>query len=218
MGKRKQKGFLGRRQGVACGKRRAMTVLFACAFFSILFSGCQEDRALTLTLSKEASEAGQPAKGDGDASVGSSLEADPGSNGEEGIYVHVCGAVKAPGIVFLPAGSRAFDALERAEGFTEDADQSYVNLAGFLSDGQQLYFPTREEVLSGERVSDDRVNLNAADEETLKTLPGIGQSRAKAILKYRKENGVFARAEDLMLVPGITETLWEQIKELVMVK
>ncbi|MBO7340555.1 MAG: ComEA family DNA-binding protein, partial [Lachnospiraceae bacterium] len=91
-----------------------------------------------------------------------------------------------------------------------------VNLAAFLEDGQQLYFPTKEERLSEDQPS--LININTADEEALKKLPGIGESRAKAILKYRKEHGAFAGTKDLLSVPGISETTWEQFKDLITVR
>ena len=92
-----------------------------------------------------------------------------------------------------------------------------MNLAAFLVDGQKLYFPR-----VGENIQDldlmekqGKVNLNTADEAKLCTLPGIGESRAKAILKYRKEHGSFKKAEDVLMVPGIKEGIYEQFKDLV---
>ena len=146
------------------------------------------------------------ASGDGGVGAASDME----------IFVHVCGAVATPGLYGLPLGSRAADALLLAGGFTEDADISYVNLAAFLEDGQQLYFPTKEERLSEDQPS--LININTADEEALKKLPGIGESRASAILKYRKEHGAFASTQDLLSVPGISETTWEQFKDLITVR
>lgn len=52
-----------------------------------------------------------------------------------------------------------------------------------------------------------RVNPNTADLETLMTLPGIGQSKARAILEYRAENGPFLFPEELAEVPGISRQM-----------
>lgn len=62
------------------------------------------------------------------------------------ICVHVCGAVKAPGVYELAAGSRVFEAVREAGGFTEEADESYVNQAQRLTDGAKLVIPTVEQV------------------------------------------------------------------------
>lgn len=58
-----------------------------------------------------------------------------------------------------------------------------------------------------------KVNINTADKETLMTLSGIGESKAKAILSYREQNGPFQKEEDLLLVSGIGPAIFEKIKE-----
>ena len=209
-----------------------MAVLFACIFMTCLLAACQTDKALTLSYSVagEESAAREMSQGDGDAGSGdapaqasspmeeASSKAETGARTEERIYVHVCGAVRDPGVKELPKGSRVFDALELAGGFTEDADQTYVNLAGFLLDGQQLYFPAEGEALPRTEEAGSLVDLNTADEAMLCTLPGIGETRAKEILKYRKEHGRFSKVEELMEVPGIKEATYEKIRDLVMIR
>lgn len=61
------------------------------------------------------------------------------------IYVDVCGAVNSPGVVSLAEGSRVFEAIDRAGGLRSDADERFINKARILSDGEQIYVPTREE-------------------------------------------------------------------------
>ncbi len=137
------------------------------------------------------------------------------------IYVYVCGAVQAPKVVELPAESRAWDALEAAGGFAAEADRNAVNLAEPLTDGQKLYFPTEEErelTGSDQASSDGRININTADAAQLCTLPGIGTSRAEAIIAYRKQNGAFATVEEIMKVSGIKEGAFEKIKDRITVK
>ncbi len=134
------------------------------------------------------------------------------------IFVFVCGAVVNPGLVELPEGSRIADALEKAGGFTENADISYVNLASVVSDGQKIYFPEIGENLpeeSGQETGDSadgRVNINTAGREVLCSLPGIGDAKAEAIIAYRDENGPFSKPEDIMNVSGIGESLYEKIR------
>ena len=136
------------------------------------------------------------------------------------ILVHVCGAVKKPGVVRLPEDSRAADALAAAGGFRGDAAQDAVNLAARLTDGEKLYFPTEEEaaMLASENDTIGLVNINTADKEALCSLPGIGEAKAEDILRYREENGSFGSCEDIMLVPGIKTSVYNKIKEKITVK
>lgn len=131
------------------------------------------------------------------------------------IYVYVCGAVNSPGVVVLQEGSRAEAALEAAGGFRQDARTDYVNLAAKVADGEKLYFPTVEEAIElwEESAGDGLVNINTADLETLCTLSGIGESRARDILRYREENGPFESCEDIMNVPGIKTSVYSKIKD-----
>lgn len=61
------------------------------------------------------------------------------------IYVHICGAVREPGVYVLATGSRVYEGVEAAGGFAEDACEDFVNQAGILADGQRLVIPTEEE-------------------------------------------------------------------------
>jgi competence protein ComEA len=133
------------------------------------------------------------------------------------ICVYVCGAVEAPGIVFLPEGSRAADALEAAGGFASHAAVDAVNLAAKISDGEKLYFPDCEEYRAQAEkqasASAGLVNINTADAAQLCTLPGIGESRAADIIAYREAHGGFASCEDIMNVSGIKESVYNKISD-----
>ncbi len=168
----------------------------------------------------------------------------------ETIMVHICGAVRNPGVYELPADSRIIDAVTAGGGFLEEADQNACNLAGKVTDGCQVYIATQEESdragmtlepgiqtasqgtlpdglsakTAGGMPSDaaaqdaeGRVNLNTADAAALKTLPGIGDSRAAAILAWREENGLFTCVEDIMKVSGIKQGAFDKIKDLITV-
>ena len=58
-----------------------------------------------------------------------------------------------------------------------------------------------------------KVNINTADSETLQTLDGIGEAKAKAIIEYRNKNGDFKNIEDIKNVSGIGDSVYEKIKE-----
>lgn len=149
------------------------------------------------------------------------------------IFVDVCGAVNQPGVYEMDPDSRVFQAIEAAGGMTEEASGISVNQAQPLSDGQQVYVPTVQEAEedsfvpavpettgTGESMGteDGIVNLNTADAETLKTLSGIGDSKAQAILAYREEHGGFSSIEEIMQVPGIKESTFSMIKDKIAVK
>ena len=139
---------------------------------------------------------------------------------EDFIWVFVCGAVESPQVVKLPVGSRAMVAVKMAGGMTEDADESFVNLAAILEDGEKLYIPTKEEAvsLSIQEEKESLVNINTAGTKELCTLLGIGESRAEDIIAYRETHGPFAAIEDIMKVPGIKENAFAKIKDAITVK
>ena len=70
---------------------------------------------------------------------------------------------------------------------------------------------------SPETDADSKINLNTASQEELETLPGIGETKAAAIIAYRKENGDFSSIEDIQNVSGIGEATYENLKDLITV-
>lgn len=139
------------------------------------------------------------------------------------VYVHVSGAVAAPGLYLLAEGARVVDAIAAAGGFAEGADEAAVNLARPLSDGEQLIVPLVGQTpatSSGGTApasGDGRVNLNTADVAALDTLPRIGPAMAERIVQWREANGGFTSIEDLLAVPGIGDKMLESLRELVTV-
>lgn len=133
------------------------------------------------------------------------------------IYVHICGEVNNPGVYELAEGSRIFEAVEAAGGFTEEAAQASLNLAQVISDEEQIVILTQDEAAEKARQEREQaagiVNLNTASKEQLMTLPGIGESRAEDILRYRQESGGFQAIEEIMNVPGIKESAYLKIKD-----
>lgn len=134
---------------------------------------------------------------------------------EELIYVYVCGHVVHPGVYSLQPDARIVDALELAGGITEDGNPIALDQAACMTDGMTLYVPGMNEMTGQETdsVTDDGlVNINTADKETLMTIPGIGESKADAIISYRNEYGNFSKVEDLMNISGIKEGVFNKIK------
>jgi competence protein ComEA len=141
---------------------------------------------------------------------------------EETICVHICGEVVNEGVYNVKKDSRVYEVLELAGGLTKEAATDYVNLARQVKDGEQIIFPSKEQIETGEFDMDDAeekfVNINTASLERLTTLSGIGDSRAKLIIDYREEHGDFETIEDIMKVSGIKEGAFNKIKDSIIVK
>ena len=150
------------------------------------------------------------------------------------ILVYVCGAVECPGVYTLSPTSRVYEAIQAAGGFRQDADQEWLNQAGFLQDGTRLRIYTMEETallkeegaletelyrepVSGKEQDSGRININTATREELMTLPGIGEAKADAVISYREEQGNFQTIEDIMKISGIKEAVFLKIKDKIVV-
>jgi competence protein ComEA len=123
------------------------------------------------------------------------------------LFVHIVGEVKAPGMYQLPLGARLVDAVFAAGGLTADADNSSVNLARELSDGEQVVvFKVGEQTEAGS-ASSGLVSINRAGDKQLEELPGIGPALAARIIAWREANGGFKSKKDLLKVSGIGESI-----------
>lgn len=164
------------------------------------------------------------------------------------IYVDVDGAVLQPGVYSLPDNARVFDAVDAAGGLLPEACSEILNQAEHVSDGQKLYIMTKEEwevqkELGGSQEwtgtqegtgkqgqngtqgtqkqaeqDDGLVDLNRATESELCTLPGIGQTRAQAIIAYREASGGFRSIDEIQNVSGIKSGTYEKIKNKIKVQ
>lgn len=167
---------------------------------------------------------------DADSDVNTDSDSDASGEKEDKIcYIHVCGAVRYPGVYELVEGARLCEAIDMAGGFTEDACVDAVNLAFQVVDGSRVRIPTVEEWQNGnytemaesaavnglqdEGASEYLVNINTADESELVSLPGIGAARAEAIIAYREEHGSFSSIEEIQKVSGIKSGLYDKIKD-----
>lgn len=140
------------------------------------------------------------------------------------LYVHVLGAVRHPGLYTLSDGSRVVDAIGAAGGMTDDAEQSGVNLARPLGDGEQLVVPHVGDPApapaggsQGGGATGAKVNLNTATEAELETLPRVGPAMAAKIIAWRTQNGRFTSVDDLTNITGIGQKTFDALKDLVTV-
>ena len=122
----------------------------------------------------------------------------------------------------MKVGDRVKDALDAAGGLTDEADSQKVNLAKRLEDqmvivvskvGEEGAAAIPAGATSKEAAKEGKVNINTATVEELKTLKGVGEKKAEAIIEYRKKNGSFKTKEDLMKVRGIGKKLFESFEE-----
>lgn len=160
----------------------------------------------------------------------------------EYVIVDIKGEVTTPGVYELIKGSRVIDVINEAQGLTGNANTRYINLSKILEDGDAIVVYSNDEIENASKeekievttpcVCEDvnsaciennttketsqtngKININTATQEELTSLSGIGEAKAKSIIKYREENGNFKSIEDIMKVSGISENLFAKIKE-----
>ncbi|MCP2030694.1 competence protein ComEA [Okibacterium sp. HSC-33S16] len=167
------------------------------------------------TTTLDGSPSGTPTSG---------TESGRGSSGQT-VYVHILGAVAAPGVYSLRDGDRVLDAVAAAGGFTMTADQRGVNLARFVVDGEQILVPEMGAAPPGNGSSSGgasardsgTVNINTATSDQLEELPRVGPEMASRIIAWRDANGPFTVVDELMNVTGIGQKTFDALKELVTV-
>lgn len=218
-------------------------VVGGCGNDGVLISTV-EGKAAESTVEGEAAESTV----EGEAVESAVGNEGPGAEDAANVIVHMCGQVEFPGVYELPSGSRIIDGVEAAGGFAENACPEAVNLSSVLQDSQRIYIPSVEETegisLYNMALSEDaceksenasgtakgggtsgnavgaagKININTADESTLTLITGIGETRAKSIIKYRENHGGFKRIEDIMNVSGIGEASFEKMKDMITVE
>lgn len=146
----------------------------------------------------------------------------PGPSAVPELVVDVQGAVRRPGVVRLPAGSRVLDALASAGGPRAGVSTIGVNLARLLADGEQVVLlppgapgaPTAAAGPAAGPVAGPAVplDLNAATLAELEALPGVGPVLAGRIVDFRTVHGRFTAVEELQEVPGIGEAKYADLR------
>lgn len=130
--------------------------------------------------------------------------------------VYVTGRVASPGLLTMPAGSRVGEAIEAAGGPVEGADLESLNLARVIADGEHIVVPAQGAAPAppgaGGPEGAKCVNLNAASEQELQELDGVGPAMASRIAQYRAAHGTITSVDELDDVPGIGPALLEKIR------
>lgn len=160
------------------------------------------------------------------------------------IKVEIKGAVLNPGVYEMTNTDRVIDLINVSGGLLENANTNFINKASVLKDESVIKIYTNEEIndhnkveviyeyiekececpvisndacLENDNKSDKLININQATKEDLLTLSGIGDAKANSIIEYRINNGEFSKIEDIKNVSGISENLFEKIKEFITV-
>ena len=156
------------------------------------------------------------------------------------ISVYICGEVRNPGIYEAPQGAMLNDIIEDAGGLTEKASVNNINLVYQITGNMSIYIPSEDEIKNGFTGGDIirqegvyvwgnssggssdpggstlMVNINTAALDELKSLPGIGEVTAQAIIDYRNTTP-FSAIEDIKNVTGIGDSKFNRIKDYICV-
>lgn len=141
------------------------------------------------------------------------------------MLVDVKGAVKNPGVYEASEGERVNDIINKAGGILQNGEKNAVNFAMKVTDEMIIYVPyigEEEEAAIDEASnqaslssSEGLININKASETELLELPGVGPSKAAAIIEYREQNGGFSAKEDIKNITGIGEKTYEKLEPLI---
>lgn len=145
---------------------------------------------------------------------------------DKSIVVEIKGEVKKPDVYTLEENTIVKELIEAAGGLTENADLNNINRARKLQNHELVYIGNKNDISkegintnlelntsNSQGISNNIVNINTATLEQLKTLNGIGDSKAKSIIEYREQSGGFKSIEDIKNVNGIGEKMFEKIRE-----
>ena len=148
------------------------------------------------------------------------------------IVIYITGAIRSPGVYTLSRPGRVNDAVQAAGGLLPSADPNSINLAAKIDDGAKIVvLAAGDPTDSGSNGTSPKpsqtphvtptvaypIDINTAPESLLEELPGIGPSKAAAIITYRQEHGPFLQIDEVLNVPGIGTGLFNSMKDLITV-
>jgi len=116
--------------------------------------------------------------------------------------IYISGEVNNPGLYPVFAGDTLGDIVRAAGGLKNGADASMIELSVAPPD---------------DKGTPQKINLNRAEVWLLEALPGVGETKAKAIIDYRAQHGFFHDTEELLSVPGFSDTIYDRVKDFITV-
>lgn len=143
------------------------------------------------------------------------------------IIVEIKGEVKNPNVYKMKSQSRLYELIDKAGGYTNKADKTCINASKKLKDEDCIIIYSKEEmknnkskIVPKERLSSpisneekEKININTATKEELKSLPGVGEVTAQKIIDYREKNGEFSSIDEITEIDRIGDKTLEKFKD-----
>lgn len=130
------------------------------------------------------------------------------------VTIHIVGEVNSPGVYTLNEGARIIDAINAAEGYTEEADLSKINLAYIIDDGIQVYIPSiRENRNQAEESEESFIKGDAGKDIISDSITQEINKNKENIGNESKININTANLERLQMLPGIGLSTAQKIIE-----
>jgi competence protein ComEA len=137
------------------------------------------------------------------------------------IRVFVTGAVANPGVYSLRDGDRVVDAVEAAGGPSADAATEAVPFAARIADGDTIRVPHDGDpaaATSGQTAKaalSEPVDINRADSNLLRSLPGVTPALAASIVRSRQSDGPFGSTDDLVSRKVLPLSVYDRMKSFI---
>ena len=124
-------------------------------------------------------------------------------------YLNLSKKLEAEMIIYIYTKTEVTK-LEKSQVIDDECECSVKNIDSCVKNGSSIIITDKEN--KNEEILDVKISINEARKEKLMELNGIGEAKATAIIEYRTTHGKFEKIEDIKNVNGISESLYEKIK------
>lgn len=175
------------------------------------FFGLEELESIELNLENDDSRSNVSSTDSVNEQININLD------GNKKIVVHISGEVICPGVITLEEGERIIDAINMADGVTEEADLSKVNLAYVLEDGQKIYIPNVNEDEEKEIIENMEAGIvisgSGTSSESSSSNGNTSNGKQRGNNSNLKININTANVQELQKLSGIGEAIALRIVE-----